>query len=226
MPAAPKAVNNGRTPKKSTGDSARLSKKSVKSSKPLVLSEDEDSDSDDEGIDEEGMARLMEALGDDGLDAFDKAQLDLALGDEGDQWTTDEEGEGDYTASEEGGSDAESIDEGVDNDQEDSDDSQEESDEDEESGELETADKTADQGEDIALDDVESVNEDAVPRQKIEIDNEVRFFLPRDMYQMLKFKDLGCSTANSRVHPARSLLILDRNLGPCIPSKNGGRCPR
>jgi rRNA-processing protein EBP2 len=150
MPAKPKPSKDGRKTNKHK-DGTKIP---IKHSQPSA-SEHESSDSDNEGVDLEGMERLMKALGDDGLDEFDQAQLELTLGDEGD-WETDDEGE------EASGSDKEIDD-----------------DEDEGGEELETAESDVEQGdvqEDIALDDVESVDEDTVPRQKIEIDNEVRVF--------------------------------------------------
>ncbi|KAF5376817.1 hypothetical protein D9757_008907 [Collybiopsis confluens] len=46
-------------------------------------SDDQESE-DDGGVDEEGMKRLMKALGEDGLDEFDQAQLEVALEGEAD----------------------------------------------------------------------------------------------------------------------------------------------
>jgi rRNA-processing protein EBP2 len=94
---------------------------------------------DEEDVDEEGLQRLMDALGEDGLGDFERAQLH-ALG--GLSEAEDEEGSG----SEEEELDAE----------------EEEEEEEEEEKE-----------EELALDEVDSVDEDAVPRQKIEIDNKV-----------------------------------------------------
>ena len=165
MPVKLKAVKDGRKIKK-TGTSKAPSKQPSFS--------ESDSDSDNDGVDEEGMERLMKALGDDGLDDFDQTQLELALGDE-DNWATEDEGDGDDEASdsEEGGSNVAGkvyLDEEMD-------DSQEEDEDEEGEGEGEGLDENVEQGDEqdqIALDDVESVDEDAVPRQKIEIDNEVR----------------------------------------------------
>ncbi|KXN82798.1 putative rRNA-processing protein ebp2 [Leucoagaricus sp. SymC.cos] len=93
-------------------------------------SEDEDENSEDEGVDEEGMERLMKLLGEDGLDDFDRAQLQASDSDE------------------------------------------EKEDEDEKVAE-EAEDSEDDEGEDaVPLDEVESVDEDAVPQQKLEVDNE------------------------------------------------------
>jgi rRNA-processing protein EBP2 len=127
---------------------------------------DEDGDEDDDGVDEEGMARLMELLGDDGLDEFGQAQLDAlaredddddgssneveASGDAKERGAEDEDVESDALSSEESGESDHDDDQGVE----------------EEEGDGEEV---------IPLDEVDFVDEDAVPRQKIEIDNKVRF---------------------------------------------------
>jgi rRNA-processing protein EBP2 len=163
MPAKLKPFKDGRKTNKRTPGTSKIL---VKPSEPSSSSEHENSDSDNEGVDQEGMERLMKALGDDGLDDFDQAQLELALGDEND-WETDDEGD-----SGEAGSDVEPLGKEID-------DSEGDEDEGSEVEELEIADSDVEQDnaqEDIALDDAESVDEDAVPRQKIEIDNEVRVF--------------------------------------------------
>ena len=129
--------------------------------------EDDEEKSDDEGVDEEGMERLMEALGKDGLDEYEQAQLQM-LGGEGDEWETDEDAlEGEVSEDDE-----------VDG----KEDGEENSDEEVEGSDVEKAiggpndDEEGEEEEhDVALDDVDdSVDEDAVPRQKIEIDNKVR----------------------------------------------------
>ncbi len=67
--------------------------------------EDEDEDDEDDGITEEGMQRLMKALGKDGLDAFDLAQLngedDDDEDDEDDEDEEEEEEEEDMGSEEE-----------------------------------------------------------------------------------------------------------------------------
>lgn len=122
----------------------------------------EGSDEDDEGVDEEGMTRLMQALGEDGLDEFDTAQLQAL--------DEDEEGSGDEdweTDNEEGGEDSDSG-------SEEGEDAEDEVPEDLEGPEA-SDEEDEEEEEDIALDDIDgSVDEDAVPRQKIEIDNKVR----------------------------------------------------
>ncbi|KAJ7133592.1 eukaryotic rRNA processing protein EBP2-domain-containing protein [Mycena epipterygia] len=116
------------------------------------------------------MERLMKALGDDGLDEFEQMQLHLTLG-------GDEVGEGDGDEDDDDSSDGEftldkNAEEGSDGEGSDSGDD-EENEEDVEEGE-----------EDVALDDVESVDDDAVPRQKIEIDNTVALARIRDTIQL------------------------------------------
>ena len=148
--------------------------KAIPESPTLVasLEEEDEEESDDEGVDEEGMERLMKALGQDGLDEYEQAQLQMLTGEGDEGWETDEaasEGEvsdsGEFDGEEDGehGSDEEVEDSngkkvigGSRNDED-----KEEEEEEEESN--------------VALDDVEgSVDEDVVPRQKIEVDNKVR----------------------------------------------------
>ncbi|KAG5715343.1 hypothetical protein E4T56_gene7408, partial [Termitomyces sp. T112] len=133
--------------------------------------EDED-DSGDEGVDEEGMARLMNALGEDGLDDFDRAQLNLALGKEDEDGSDSEEDEDSASGEdvEEVASDAEDEDKEK---QEVSEDEEGKADEDEEEEE-----------EDVLLEDAEHLDEDAVPRQKIEIDNKVALERIRETIQL------------------------------------------
>lgn len=130
-------------------------------------------DSDDEGVDEEGMARLMQALGKDGLGEFEQAQLQALAGDEDDaggsgddEWETDGEDVEDAEGASGSGSDGEDADAATGDEDEDA------------AGGSDAAsdgENAAEGAGDIALDDVEdSVDEDAVPRQKIEIDNKVR----------------------------------------------------
>ena len=110
---------------------------------------DESHDSDEEeeedsGVDDEGLEKLMNALGEDGLSEFDRAQLRMLSG----------------AAAGEEGSDGEE--------------------EDNSDGEEDFADtepqEEAEEG--IALDDedVDSVDQDAIPRRKVQVDNKVRQF--------------------------------------------------
>lgn len=117
---------------------------------------DESLDDDDEngGVDEEGLKKLVKALGEDVLDEFDLAQLRMlsaaAAGEDGSDEEDGEEAEDD--------ADAESVPE------------------DEEHGDGEEKEE----GEEIALDDddVDSVDQDAIPRRKVQVDNTVCLFSP------------------------------------------------
>jgi rRNA-processing protein EBP2 len=120
-------------------------------------------------VDEEGMARLMAALGEDGLDeialqslnAFDEAGEDESDGD-GSEVV---EGEPKVKIR----ADADSEESGSDSEGEDVGDEEEEGDKEEGDEEEGDADEDA-----VELDEVSSVDEDAVPRQKIVVDNKVR----------------------------------------------------
>jgi rRNA-processing protein EBP2 len=118
-----------------------------------ALSNDESESDSSETVDDEGMEKLMKALGEDGLNEFDLEQLHTLTG----TAAGDEEGEED-----EGSSD--------------------ETEDGEQGGEEEEGSNSS--GEDIALDDedVDSVDEDAVPRRKIAIDNTVRHSLSFTRY--------------------------------------------
>ena len=114
---------------------------------------DQSTDDDDEnsGVDDEGLEKLMKALGEDGLDEFDLAQLRMlsgpAAGEEADDDT-----------------DAESVPGG----EEPGDGEQEQ----------EQEQLLQEEGEEIALDDddVDSVDQDAIPRRKVQVDNKVCLF--------------------------------------------------
>lgn len=116
--------------------------------------EEEEDDEENGGVTEEGMQRLMQALGDEPLDEFDNAQLESLVGDDDDD--SEEEAEGSDEEAVEN-SDAENDNEEVDS-----------------AGSEAGLDADETEEEDIALDDVESIDDDAVPKQKVEIDNEVR----------------------------------------------------
>jgi rRNA-processing protein EBP2 len=100
-------------------------------------------DDENSGVDDEGLEKLMKALGEDGLDEFDLAQLRMLSG-----AAAGEETEDDANA------------EGVPEDEEPGDEEEEE------------------EGEEIALDDddVDSVDQDAIPRRKVQVDNKVCLF--------------------------------------------------
>ncbi|GAW01069.1 Ebp2-domain-containing protein [Lentinula edodes] len=115
---------------------------------------------DDGGIDDEGIERLMKALGDDGLDEFEQAQLEAALGDPEDE------------SEEEDGEDANTE--------------EENSDQDEEVEEVENDGTEGGEEDDqfIQLEDVEAIVDDAVPFQKVEINNEIALARIRESLQL------------------------------------------
>jgi hypothetical protein len=118
---------------------------------PLSLDES-DTDQDESEDDEEGLERLMNALGEDGLDEYDLAQLRMLTGSAAGEESDEEEGhDGD---GEEDDVEAASASE-----------DEEQVEEEEKSGEKD----------EIALDDedVGSVDEDVIPRRKVEVDNKV-----------------------------------------------------
>ncbi|KAF8073955.1 eukaryotic rRNA processing protein EBP2-domain-containing protein [Lyophyllum atratum] len=124
------------------------------------------------------MARLMKALGDDGLDDFDRAQLNVALGDEED-WSTDEEGD---EGEEQDVSDADGeVSQGGSEDEQEGD---VEDDEDEEEAEEGGEGEDEEQDPDVLLEDVDFVDDDAVPRQKIEIDDKIALERIRETIQL------------------------------------------
>ena len=141
-----------------------------------ALSNGESESDTSETVDDEGMEKLMKALGEDGLNEFDLAQLHTLAGDdEGDEGSSDESEDG-----EQGG---EEVVDGGDSD-----------------------------GEDIALDDedVDSVDEDAVPRRKIAIDNTVR---PIHCLSLAISSNIiswiGCSRTHTRHYKTGSIASVD-----------------
>lgn len=169
----------------STGKSS--SKKAVKGrSKPVqqpASSDSEEYDSDNGGVDEKGMERLMSALGDDGLDEFDRAQLGLVAGSDSEDEDNDvvgpevgeeddgEDSEEDVGDEEEGEQDADDSDEGMAEATGGSHDQEEEED---------VGDVDDDEDEEIALDELDGgeLDEDVVPKQKVEIDDTVSSICP------------------------------------------------
>src|SRR6267154_521614 len=105
---------------------------------------DKSTDDDDEnsGVDDEGLEKLLKALGEDGLDKFDLAQLHMLSGAAAGDESEDEESE------------------------------------------------------EIALDDddVDSVDQDAIPRRKVQVDNKVCLF------SLFTFARLILSVDRSRTH--------------------------
>jgi rRNA-processing protein EBP2 len=157
---------------------------------PLPHTEDEESrddseESDDEtdGIDEKGMKRLMELLGDDALDEPSAAQLDALKGadDISEDSSTPEDGNNASGSEAEredvigdGASEgSEALSSSNDNDGGDAEEHADSEDEKMASAENEAEEKDE---EEIALDDRDdiSIDEDAVPKQKVIIDNKVR----------------------------------------------------
>lgn len=216
--------------------------------------DEEDSDEDEDetgGVDEEGMKRLMEALGEDGLDEFDAAQLNALQGGDDDDDSEESgsealEGDGEHSEEEEvedeeGVLSDESSDEG------DEDEAQEE--EEAKTGKPSKSRTLLDAEEEeedveVPLDDLSSIDEDVVPKQKVVINNKVRvslFFLFVPAYGFYVFraskqvilihvfvrihaKQPDRPTKNTRNHPTRSDLTLDRDPERNLPRRT--RRPR
>ena len=81
--------------------------------------------------------------------------------------------------------------------------------------------------EEVALDedDVEEavLDEDAIPKQKVEIDNTVRLSWPSTMTPCSTFFTIGRPSSNTRDHPARPFITMDRNIGCVFPRNHRGR---
>ena len=109
--------------------------------------DDDDEEDEDSGVDNEGLEKLMNALGEDGLSEFDLAQLRMLSGSAAGEEGSDGE--------EEGSSDGE-----------------------EDGADTESQEGAEEAGEEIALDDedVDSVDQDAIPRRRVQVDNKVRHF--------------------------------------------------
>jgi rRNA-processing protein EBP2 len=134
--------------------------KSVQPASSHELDDFDESHDDDSGVDDEGLEKLMNALGKDGLDEFDLAQLRMLSGPaagEGEEGSDDEEN-GESSDGKGDGTDTENVPQ------------------EEDPGEGEEEEEEA--GEGIALDDddVDSVDQDAIPRRKVQVDNKVRLF--------------------------------------------------
>lgn len=148
-----------------TKKSAKQSK-DLKATKPVVVEEVQlpvesssgEEESEDEGVDEAGMEKLLEALGEDGLDEFDQARLQALTADEEDDSDDDAE-ENEDAGGESGAEDAAQ-------------------DEESENEDIDVADDESDDEDLIALDEVDDLlDPDTVPRQKVKIDNKVRRFI-------------------------------------------------
>ena len=198
MPSAPK--------KKSSAQSTAT---------PRNNNEKDDGVESDDGIDQEGMERLMKALGEDGLDDYDRAHL-IAL-----HGTSDEEEDDDEAQEQDAEShseEEESVDE-----VEDEDEAKSESEIDEEDVEeagQSPAEKNTEEEEDVddgvALDEVESVDEDVVPRQKVEINNTVSAPRP-DEDAVLTNVHTGCTRADTPDDKIGSRNTLDRKADHDLP---------
>lgn len=159
MSSKPQRVNKkpaATTKSKVTSKESRKKSPVAKINEPVAGSSDEESAEDIESgsesddVDEEGMNRLIELLGDDGLDDFAQYQLGLVS----------QAGDGD----EDEGTDIE--------DQEDGEEQVEDDDASEEEGE-EPGAAILEALEDVNLEDVSSIDDDTVPRQKLIINNAV-----------------------------------------------------
>ncbi|OBZ69028.1 putative rRNA-processing protein ebp2 [Grifola frondosa] len=130
-----------------------------------VQDEEEDEDEEDD-VDEAGMAKLMEALGEDGLHDFARQELlALAGSDDEDVDEDDESGEEDAEENDVGGGEADSDTE----------------------GQGKTQEQTHGTEHTVPVDelsDAEVVDEDSVPRQKVEIDNKIALERIRDTIKL------------------------------------------
>jgi rRNA-processing protein EBP2 len=156
-----------------------------------VNSESEVSDETENGTDdgaddvtEEGMAKMMELLGDDGLNDFDLAQLGSFAGDQADtdgrvnSSANEDSDNGEDEAGDESFS-SESASEPITR--------EFEAEEGSWAGEDASEDQLSDTPDEaVALDDVaESVDEDAIPRQKLVVDNHVCDYYHYDLTRKL-----------------------------------------
>lgn len=137
-------------------------------------SKEEDDDEENDGVTEEGIARLMKALGNDGLDDFGRAQLNAL----------EDDGEGDEEDEESVGSNEEDENEDVEMEAEENPKSKpEQVTQPTDGGESEDDD---DDGDVIALDEAEDIelDEDAVPRRKLVINNKIALDRIRETIQL------------------------------------------
>ncbi|EGN94021.1 hypothetical protein SERLA73DRAFT_189171 [Serpula lacrymans var. lacrymans S7.3] len=137
------------------------------------------------------MEKLIEMLGEDGLDEFDQVQLSALGGEDEDEWESDEEGEG---GQKQGDSEEEVVE--IEGEEGESDKNEGEGDEEseeevevEEDSEKENRpadEKNVKEDDGVALDDLEdvSVDEDAVPTQKVEVDNKLALERIRNLIQL------------------------------------------
>jgi rRNA-processing protein EBP2 len=136
---------------------------------PMDNSDVSESEGDEgSGVDDEGLEKLVRALGEDGLDEFDRTQLRMLVGSPvGEEEEEEEDDDADHHAESTTGSEEEKQADG----------------------------EEAEEG--IALDDedIDSVDEDAIPRRKIEVDNKVRVLLLPRSITCLNFMNRSRSNA-------------------------------
>ena len=131
---------------------------------------DEEEDGDEDGIDEAGMKRIIDLLGDDGLDELAQYQLGV-LGGQGSEEEDDEIGFGEESTDSQGGvcSENEASDKPIGPSREDEDSGDDE--DDEPAATQDTLDS------EIDLEGLSEVDEDAVPRQRLKYTNDVSHFV-------------------------------------------------
>ena len=159
-------------------------------------SEDESDSEDDEGVDDKGMERLMKLLGEDGLDDFARAELGALTADD------EADGEEDESKSE---ADEKTEDE------------DEDEDEDVNIAEQEIHHSRSLDGEvngqeverEINLEDAESVDDDVILKQKVEIDNKVSVSIVSVESAVFDFNYADCTRANTRYYKTRPVNALD-----------------
>ena len=149
----------------------------------------------------------MKALGTDGLDEVGQMQLNALRVEDDD----DEEEEEDSGGEEESEVDEESEVKGS---------SEIESEPETPSKVLERVREEEGEEEEFALEDAESVDEDAVPRQKIVTNDKVRISFRRRLLVAQSFNQLvhpDCYREDTRHHQARPLIILDGDTHRDLP---------
>ena len=166
--------------------------------------EDREEDSEDGGVDRVGMERLMELLGEDGLDDFDRAQLESLAGEDEDNEDIEDDDEGEEDEEVSDGGKAKNHSEA-------------------EEGEVGEVKSNGD-AIPLDLDEAESIDEDAVPKQKLEIDNQVSLVGSERMFFIRVIYIPGCTRPYPSNDSARLFVTLDRNSHYHILRKNTSRC--
>jgi rRNA-processing protein EBP2 len=184
-PASKKSALKPSRGKSLKGDTKEILTQSAEAVEPALSnheSESGTSGTEDDDDNEEGLEKLMKALGEDGLNEFDLAQLHTLTG----AAASDEE---------DGGED---------------DGSSDEMDDGEQGGDEEDEDVSS-SVEEIALDDedVDSVDEDAVPRRKIAIDNKVRCSLSFTRNFILFISWIDCTRTHTRHYKTGPIASVD-----------------